>query len=181
MEDMDILRLFFERNEQALSETERKYSRLLFGLAYGILHNREDAQECENDTYLAAWNAIPPDRPHSLSAYLAGIVRNISISRFRANHAEKRGGCEVLLSLHELDECLPAPPDGDTTELTAALNRFLATLGENERAVFICRYWRCDGIGQIARRYGYGQSKVKMMLSRTRVKLRTFLEQEGFT
>ena len=181
MEDAKILTLFWERNEQALSETKVKYSRLIYSVAHRILRNREDAEECENDTYLAAWTAIPPERPHSLPAYLSGLVRNISISRYRAAHADKRGGGEVLLSLQELDECLPAPSETDTAALAAALNRFLASLNEQERAIFVLRYWRCDAVGQIARRYGFGQSKVKMMLSRTRDKLRKFLEQEGLS
>ena len=180
MEDANILNLFWARDEQALAETRTKYSRLIFTIAHHILRNREDAEECENDTYLAAWNAIPPERPHSLSAYLSGLARNISISRYRAAHADKRGGGEVVLSLHELNECLPAPNETDTATLAAALNRFLASLGEQERIIFVLRYWRCDSIGQISRRYGFGQSKVKMMLSRTRDKLRKFLEQEGF-
>ena len=180
MEDANILNLFWARDEQALAETRTKYSRLIFTVAHHILRNREDAEECENDTYLAAWNAIPPERPHSLSAYLSGLARNISISRYRAAHADKRGGGEVVLSLHELNECLPAPTETDSATLATALNRFLASLGEQERAIFVLRYWRCDSIGQISRRYGFGQSKVKMMLSRTRDKLRKFLEQEGF-
>jgi RNA polymerase sigma-70 factor (ECF subfamily) len=181
MEDAKILTLFWERNEEALSETRAKYSRLIYSVANRILRNREDAEECENDTYLAAWNSIPPQRPHSLPAFLSGLVRNISISRYRAAHADKRGGGEVILSLQELDECLPAPSETDTAALAAALNRFLASLGEEERTIFVLRYWRCDAVGEIARRYGFGQSKVKMMLSRTRDKLRIFLEQEGFS
>ena len=181
MEESTILDLFFDRDEQALVQVRKQYGKLVYSVAYHILNNREDSQECENDTYLAAWNAIPPDRPRSLAAYLSGLVRNISISRLRAKQADKRGGGQIMLSLHELDECLPAPPQADTEELAALLNRFLSSLGETERKVFICRYWRCDAIGQIARRYGFGQSKVKMMLSRTRDKLRKFLEQEGYT
>ena len=181
MDDNRIIELYFDRDERAIEETRQSYGRLIYSVAYGILLSEPDSEECENDTYLAAWNAIPPDRPRSLAAYLSGLVRNISISRLRAKQADKRGGGQIMLSLHELDECLPAPPQADTEELAALLNRFLSSLGETERKVFVCRYWRCDAIGQIARRYGFGQSKVKMMLSRTRDKLRKFLEQEGYT
>ena len=180
MDDNRIIELYFARDERAIEETKASYGRLIYSVALAILDSHPDSEECENDTYLAAWNAIPPERPHSLSAYLSGLARNISISRYRAAHADKRGGGEVVLSLHELNECLPAPNETDTATLAAALNRFLASLGEQERIIFVLRYWRCDSIGQISRRYGFGQSKVKMMLSRTRDKLRKFLEQEGF-
>lgn len=181
MKDADILDLFFARDEMALTQVRDTYGKLICSIAYHILRDRQDTEECENDTYLAAWNAIPPQRPQRLAAYLSGLARNISISRLRARQADKRGGGEVTLSLHELDECLPAPTEADTDGLAAALNRFLSTLESRERDVFVCRYWRCDAIGQIARHYGFGQSKVKMMLSRTRDKLRKFLEQEGYT
>jgi RNA polymerase sigma-70 factor (ECF subfamily) len=181
MKDTYILDLFFERKEEALAQVKSIYGKLIYSIAYHILRDHQDTEECENDTYLAAWNAIPPEHPHNLAAYLSGLARNIAISRLRAKNADKRGGGEVTLSLQELEECLPAPFETDTNTLADLLNRFLATLGEQERAVFVCRYWRCDAVGQIARRYGFGQSKVKMMLSRTRCKLRNFLEQEGYT
>ena len=180
MEDAAILELYQSRNEQAIAETKIKYGKLVYSIAYNILHNSEDSEECENDTYLSTWNAIPPEHPNNFSAYLSRLVRNIAISRFRANSADKRGGGEVALSLHELDECLPAPSDADTERLAEILNRFLAQLSKPERMVFIFRYWRCDSIHDIAKHLGFGESKVKMMLSRTRTKLRTFLEKEGY-
>lgn len=180
MEDVEILDLFFDRNEQAIAETKVKYGKLIYSISYRILNNREDAEECENDTYLGAWNAIPPERPKRFSAYLSKLVRNISISRHRINHAEKRGGSQVALSLQELDECLPAPLETHTEHLASALNSFLDTLSKQERMVFVCRYWRCDAVGDIAKQFGFGESKVKMMLLRTREKLRKFLEKEGY-
>ena len=180
MEDAAILELYQQRNEQAIAETKVKYGKLLYSIAYNILHNREDSEECENDTYLGAWNAIPPEHPKNFSSYLSKLVRNISISRFRANSADKRGGGEVALSLHELDECLPAPPEIGTAQLAAVLNDFLAALPKQERMVFVCRYWRCDTVIDIAKRFGFGESKVKMMLLRTREKLRIFLKKEGY-
>lgn len=182
MEDADILKLYQSRNEQAIAQTKTKYGRLIYTVAYNILHNHEDSEECENDTYLGAWNAIPPEHPSNFAAYLSRMVRNISISRFRANHADKRGGGEVILSLCELDECIPAPQQigAGAEQLATALNGFLDSLPKSERMVFVCRYWRCDSINDIAKRFGFGASKTKMMLSRTRNKLRAFLEKEGY-
>ena len=180
MEDADILNLYFQRNERAISESKQKYGKQIYALAYRILRNREDSEECENDTYLGAWKAIPPASPHSLGAFLLRTVRNISISRMRANRADKRGGGEVILSLNELEDCIPFTQNEDSNNLAASLDRFLATLPKEERMVFVCRYWRCDAIDEIAHEFGFGQSKVKMMLSRTREKLRAFLKQEGY-
>lgn len=181
MEDSKILDLYWDRDEQAIAESKTKYGAMLRALAYHILHNHEDSEECENDTYLGAWNAIPPARPSNLSAFLAKMVRNISITRHRANSADKRGGGEAAVSLHELDECIPDPRAGawDTGELAQTLNTFLASLPTKERQVFVCRYWRCDSVADIANRFGFSQGKVKMMLMRTRAKLRTVLEKEG--
>lgn len=182
MEDAEIIALYRERNEHAISQTKSKYGKMIYNVAYNILHSHEDSEECENDTYLGAWNTIPPEHPVSLPAYLSRLARNISISRFRANRAEKRGGGEVVLSLHELEECIPAQQELDTDALRLAevLNAFLAALKKTERAVFVCRYFRCDTVEDIAKRFGFGQSKVKMMLKRTRDKLRKTLEQEGY-
>lgn len=182
MEDIAILELYWQRDEQAITQTKHKYGNMIRTLAYRILHNREDAEECENDTYLGAWNAIPPERPHSLSAFLSRLVRNISISRHRANVADKRGGGEVTLSLQELDECIPAQDVAwDERQLAEALDRFLDTLAREERLMFVCRYWRCDPVAVIAANMRCTQSKVKMTLLRTRGKLRTFLEKEGIS
>ena len=181
MEDSRILDLYWDRDEQAITQTKTKYGAMLRSLAYHILHNREDSEECENDTYLGAWNAIPPARPDNLSAFLAKMVRNISITRHRANSAEKRGGGEAAVPLHELDECIPdtCTEAWEAGELAQTLNTFLDALPTKERQVFVCRYWRCDSIADISIRFGYTQGKVKMMLMRTRGKLRAILEKEG--
>ena len=181
MEDSKILDLYWDRDEQAIAESKQKYGSMLRSLAYHILHNREDSEECENDTYLGAWNAIPPARPGNLSAFLAKMVRNIAITRHRANSAGKRGSGEAAVSLHELDECIPDTCAGawESDALAQTLNSFLDSLPTKERQVFVCRYWRCDPVADIARRFGFSQGKVKMMLMRTRQKLRTVLEKEG--
>ena len=179
-EDTLILALYRNRDERAIAETKKKYGKLIYMIAYRILGNREDSEECENDTYLGAWNAIPPAHPQNFPAYLSGMARNISVSRARANSADKRGGGEVALSLHELEECLPAPSEVDSERLASLLNGFLAELPKQERMVFVCRYWRCDSIAALAKQFGFGESKVKMMLMHTREKLRVFLEKEGY-
>lgn len=183
MIDEKIIEMYWDRNEQAISETKAKYGRYCYSVAFRILHNHGDAEESENETYLGAWNSIPPNRPDMFSAFLAKITRNISIMKLRVKNADKRGGGEVDISLNELDQCIPDrksfSDEIDVRELAELLNKFLWSLGEDERRVFVCRYWGCDSIAQVARQFGFGQSKVKMMLLRTRNKLRDFLEKEG--
>ena len=180
MSDEEIVELYWQRDERAIRETDVKYKKFLLSVAYNVLHDTCDCEECLNDTYLGAWNAIPPARPQNFPAYLSGMARNISVSRARANSADKRGGGEVALSLHELEECLPAPSEVGSERLASLLNGFLAELPKQERMVFVCRYWRCDSIAALAKQFGFGESKVKMMLMRTREKLRVFLEKEGY-
>lgn len=183
MNDKKIIDLYWERNEDAIKLTKQAYGRYCYSIAYHILHNKEDAQECENDTYLDAWNTMPPQRPTSLSAYLGMITRRISLDRYRFNHAKKRGSGEIPLSLSELDECIPA--DATIGEeiaqeaLAELLSAFLWELRKSERNVFLRRYFYCDSIREISHRYGYTQGKVKMILLRTRQKLLTVLQEKG--
>ena len=183
MNDDRIIELYWERNESALEVTASKYGRKLYAVAYHILEDAPDAEECENDTYLAAWNAMPPERPHFLLAFLSRITRNLSFKRLRAKSTQKRGGNQALLSLDELIECLPA--DGGfeehlrREELSALLTSFLKGLPTVQRRVFICRYWYCESIAEIAKRFGFKESKVKMMLHKNREQLFTYLEKEG--
>ena len=183
MEDEKIVALYWERNEQAVTETKAKYGKYLYTIAYNVLSCPEDAEECENDTYLAAWNGMPPHRPGFLSAFLGKITRNLSLKKHRSKTAQKRGGGEADLSLEELAGCIPQQQDFDARleaeELAKTLSAFLRTLKEMERAVFICRYWYCESIGQIAKEFAITESKTKMMLLRTRQKLQAHLEKEG--
>lgn len=183
MVDDQILDLFWERSEQAIIETKAKYGRYCYTIAYNVLHNSEDAEECENDTYLGAWKIIPPQRPGNLPAFLGKITRNISLKKLRAQTTEKRGGGEATVSLYELMECIPDAhgfeDDMQAEELAGILDSFLRAMPQNERRVFICRYWYCDSITDICEQFGFGQSKVKMMLSRTRKKLLAYLQKEG--
>ena len=183
MEDMRIIELYWQRDEQALILTRRKYGAYCHAIAQQILHSREDAAECENDTYLRAWNAMPPDRPHGLRAYLGAITRRPSLDRWRERQAAKRGGGEVALSLAELGECVAHPdtvPEAVEAARTAAvLSEFLRSLPAEECDLFLRRYWYFDSVAQMAKHFGYSESKVKMTLSRTRDKLRVYLEKEG--
>ena len=183
MEDPGILELFFARSEQAIAETDRKYGGYCYSIAYNILSSKEDSEESVSDTYLAAWNLIPPRKPNFLNAFLGKITRHISIDRWRKRNAQKRGGKEMILALEELGECA-ASPDMDTEiarwELTRILNDFLENLPETERNVFLCRYWYLDSIEAIVHATGFTQSKVTSMLHRTREKLRKRLSKEGY-
>ncbi len=185
MEDTQIIALYWERDERAISETAEKYGRYCHSVAYRILRNNEDSEECVNDTYTGVWNSIPPHKPELFSAFLAKITRRLSLNRLRSRLTEKRGGGQYAVTLEELGECIPSSFTAEdmlqTHELTRILNEFLEGLSTEERRVFLCRYWYLDPVKDIAKRFSFGESKVKMMLKRTREKLLTHLEKEGIT
>lgn len=182
MDDEKIIELYFARSETAISETAAKYGAFFRGLSRNILCSAQDAEECVNDAYLKAWNSIPPHRPSKLQAYLGRIVRNLSINRLKSITAEKRGGGEMPLALSELEECIPAADtigrERDRAELSEALDRFLKSLPEENRGVFLRRYWYLVPVKEIAEQCGMSESKVKSMLLRTRNRLKQFLEKE---
>ena len=184
MEDHRIVEMYWQRNEQAIAETETRYGKYLKSISYQILHNSEDAEECVNDTYSAAWQSIPPHRPAALSTYLGKIIRRISIDRWRKYSAEKRGKGEAALALSELEECVSGSGNVETEverqELQRNLNEFLRKLPADERGVFMRRYWYMDSIAEISEKYGFSESKIKSMLLRTRKKLCKLLEKEGY-
>ena len=183
MEDAKIIELFWQRDETALTELESKYGRYCLSIANGVLCNNEDARECVNDAYLAAWNAIPPHEPISLPAFVGKITRRLALKRYRDKTRDKRGGTNVDTSLEELNEL--ALPDtaidaGLTDEELAHIMRdFLAELPVDERRVFLRRYFYFDSIGDISDRFGFSKSKVKSQLKRTRDKLAVRLKKEG--
>lgn len=183
MEDREIVALYWARSERAIAETQKKYGAYLMHIALRILPSREDAEECVSDGYHGAWNAMPPHRPAALSAFLGKLVRRSAIDRFRRGRAEKRGGGELPLALEELGECVGGgaeiEDELERRELAEAVRRFLASLAETERSVFLSRYWYCESVKDIARRFGFTESKTAAMLHRTRQKLRAALEQEG--
>ena len=179
MEDSLIIDLYWQRSERAISETDQKYGSYCRSIAYGILNCREDTEECVSDTWLRAWEAMPPQRPNKLSAFLGRITRNLALDRWDYYHAAKRSGSFDLV-LSELSEFIPSPRDDFAQlELTQLLNDFLRTLPKSNRTLFLRRYWYCDSISQLARRYGMGESAVKSSLFRTRNKLKVYLEKEG--
>ena len=185
MEDEKIIELYFARSEAAITETSAKYGAFFHRISRNILTSEQDAEECVNDTYLKAWNSIPPKHPERLPAYLGRIVRNLSLNRWNKLNAAKRGAGEVPLALDELEECIPAAEtvqrEADRKELSGALNRFLRELGEEKRNVFLRRYWYLVPVKDIAEQLGMTESKVKSMLLRTRSQLRAFLEKEDIT
>lgn len=184
MEDQKIIDLYWKRSEQAIAETDRKYGPYCFSIAYNILSNREDSEESVSDTYMTAWRAMPPRKPAILSAFLGKITRNLSIDRWRRKTADKRGGGDFPLALEELGDCVSGEETPELAaqrkELTVRINRFLDTLPETERSVFLSRYWYVDPIGDIAKTFGFTEAKVNSMLHRTRQKLRRVLEKEGY-
>lgn len=178
MEDWQIIELFWNRSEEAVTAAAEKYGNYCHRIAYNILASREDSEECVNDTYLRAWNAIPPHRPENLSAFLGRITRNLAFDRYAAATADKRGGGELPLVLDELQTCLPQPGMEENLALTDALNRFLGGLKPEQRKIFMLRYWQVLSVEEVAKTLCISQSKVKMTLLRTRRQLREFLEKE---
>ena len=184
MEDKAIIDLYWTRSENAISQTALKYGAYCYTIAFNILSKREDSEESVNDTYLAAWNTMPPKRPGILSAFLGKITRYISLDRWKRRSAAKRGGGQGPLALEELEECICGGegPAGSLVrkQLLRSIESFLDKLPVQERQVFVCRYWYMDPVADIAERFGYSESKVKTMLFRTREKLRMKLEKEGY-
>ncbi len=182
MDDREIVEQLWRRDEDAIAELQVRYGNYCRAVAYGVLRSDGDAEECCNDVWVAAWNAIPPQRPDDLRAFLGKIARNLALKRLRSLKAKKRGDGETALALEELEEVVP----GGTTlneqiearELARKLDEFLGTLGVTERRVFLCRYWYFDPVRDIASRFGMGESRVKMMCLRTRKKLLLFLRKE---
>lgn len=182
MEDSEIVVLFFDRNEMAIEQTQKKYGKKAHDLSLHITHSREDAEECVNDAYLRLWNTIPPKRPDSLCAFFLRIVRNLSLDRYRRAHSQKRFGAEV--AFEELEACLPDEEgtiglQTENGELRESLDRFLEGLDERERLLFMRRYWFMDSHETLARMFSISEGAVRQRLFRTREKLREFLKKEG--
>ncbi len=184
MEDSKIIALYICRDEVAVEKTAQKYGRRLQNISFGITKDRETAEDCENDTYMEAWNTIPPQNPMDyLYAYLARIIRHISIDVCRTRGRLKRAAAISELTA-EMEECIPAPNDTalqlEYKELGEAISRYLRTLSKEKQLIFLRRYWYLDSVDVIARRLGVGQSKVKMTLLRCRNGLREYLKKEGY-
>ena len=184
MEDKQIVDLYWERSEDAIVETDKKYGRYCHYIAYQILSDNEDAEEIVNDTYLKTWNTVPPNRPDPLKGYVGMISNRLALDRYDAKTAEKRGGGQMPAVLHELSECIPDSDSGDdigqSVALRDALNRFLRSLPKKTRTIFVRRYWYVTPISEIAEEFGMKESNVAMLMLRTRLKLKEFLGKEGF-
>ncbi len=184
MEDTKIISLYWDRDQQAISETAVKYGHYCHQIAWNILSDQRDAEESVNDTYLSAWNTIPPHRPQILSTFLGKITRRISIDRWRRRTADKRGGGELTLALEELEGCLPSAEDVQKTverrQLLRSIDQFLAQLPQQQRDIFVSRYWFLAPVKQIAQVYGLGESQTKMQLKRIREKLVRHLQEEDY-
>ena len=183
MKDQQIIDLYWARSESAISETATKYGKYCYTIAYNILCNEEDSEECVNDTWLKAWGIIPPQRPNKLSVFLGKITRNLSLDRYRHDSAKKRGSGQLSFALDELTDCIPATNTVedviDEIALVELMNRFLASLDCENRILFMRRYWYLSSIKEIADDYGLSESKVKMSLFRSRNQLKGLLEKEG--
>lgn len=184
MLDRDIVALYWKRSEEAIAQTQRKYGNFCLSIARNILPFLEDAQECVNDTYLAAWDAMPPHKPKILSTFLGKLTRRISIDRWRRLSAQKRGGDTVTLALDELGECIASDSDPhkqvEAKELGQIITRFLQKQDDLDRVVFVRRYYGLQKIEAIAKEFGISESNAKTMLFRTRQKLREYLAKEGY-
>ncbi len=181
MEDNKIIELYNQRSEIAIAETERKFGKMLYKIAYSILSNHEDSEETVSDTYEKAWETIPPEFPIMLGAWLGKITRNFAIGKYRRGRAQKRSGIEIMLS--ELEECVPSNSDtereSEEGEITAAINYWLESIGREERIVFVKRYWYGKTVSEIGEETGISPKKLSSKLFRLRKNLKEFLGKEG--
>ena len=184
LDDLDIIELFNKRDEKAILEAERKYKSYCQTISNNILQDRESVEECLNDTWLNAWNSIPPNVPDNLRMYLAKITRNLSFNRYKSALAEKRGGGKIPAVLDELEECMASPADVESDlimkELGESINQFVHTLSERDCSLFVRRYFYAESIREISVNYGITENNVVVSLSRTRKKLKKHLKKEVY-
>lgn len=184
MNDEQIVELYLKRDESAIEESKAKYGAYCMKIAFNILNDELDSEECTNDTWLGAWRSIPPNIPSNLATYLGKITRNLSINRYKMKHAEKRSINEFAVSLDELGECVPgemSPDDGKIGAVGESISNFLHKQKQLDRMVFVCRYFYCDSVSDIAKRFDVSESKVKSLLFRMRSKLKNHLANDGIT
>lgn len=180
MEDLHIIELYWQRNESAIKESQTKYGGYCSTIANNILHSAEDTEECVNDTWLHAWNTMPPEKPSRLAVFLGKITRNLAIDKYRKDRSQKYGGGQVTLCLDELGECIGEDtPIEDRLALKELMDSFLQSLPDKNRKIFLLRYWYMMPVAEIAKRNNISEGAVKMILQRVRDKLRAYLEKEG--
>ncbi len=184
MKDNAIVDLFFHRDENAIGATKEQYGKYCRKIAMNVLGSEEDAEECVNDAFLAVWDRIPPEKPQSLRAFLGKITRNIAVNRYHQNRSQKRGGGEMALVLDELSESLASPVSVEEeilgNELARYINQFLRTISERDCNIFLSRYFYMDSVKEIAARHGCKEDYVRVVLSRTRNKLKKYLEEQHY-
>ena len=184
LSDEKIIEMYWDRDERAISETDRKYGKYLYAIAYNIVHDHPDCEECLNDTYLGTWNKIPPARPTAFQSFLSKIMRNIAIDRFRKNTAQRRVPSEMTVSLGELDECIADHSDIEedrlVRELAVMLNQFLSGLPKRRQFVFVCRYYYADSVAKIAEMLGLSEKTIRRDISQMKADLKAFLEKGGY-
>lgn len=184
MEDSEIVRLILERDEQGLTEAITKYKSYCAKIALNILYSQEEAEECVNDAFLKLWELIPPNKPEMLSTFIGKLTRNLAINRYRQTLTQKRGSGETAIAFDELSAVISDNTDianeAERRELLDEINKFLRKLPEKKRNIFICRYWYCDSVQDIAARFSVSESNVSVILNRTRQKLREYLQKRGF-
>lgn len=184
MDDKEIVELYWQRNEQAIKETADKYGAYCRKISRNILSDLSDSEENVNDAYMQAWLSIPPHKPDSLMAFLGKLTRNLALNRYKAIHAKKRLWNQFAISLDELSDCTPSniivEQEAEIAELGKSISRFLYSQKEDIRNVFVCRYFYCDSVEEISDRFGYSQSKIKSMLMRARIRLKSYLKKEGY-
>ena len=185
MDDKEIIELYYNRDEKAIEETSTKYGNFCYTIAYNILSDKEDSEECLNDTWLGVWNSIPPTQPKSLKYYLAGIVRNLSLKLFRNKHRQKRNEDNVSYVLDEIEEItrdtVNIEDEVGERELERSMNVFLRTLTEKERCIFLRRYYFMDGLKEISKKSNMSETAVAVNLARTRKKMKEYLIKEGYS
>ena len=183
LSDEEIIELFWQRNERAIEETDRKYRGFLFTVAHNIVKDESDCEECLDDTYLGAWNSIPPKRPSVLQTFLCKIMRNTALGRFRKNHAAKRIPSEMMVALEELNDCIPYAPSAEEeyqlSELARVLNGYLHGLNDRRMFIFVWRYYYSDTVVHIAQMLSLSENTVRRELTAMRSELKTRLEEEG--
>ena len=183
MTDMEIIDLYWDRDPSAVTQTANRYGPYCYSIAYSILNNSEDSEECLNDTWHRVWNAIPPLRPNRLSLLLGKITRNLAFDKYKKDRAKRRGGAELSLVLEELDECIPSADSIDNVienrELERHINKFLHELAERECSIFLLRYWYNKPLAEIGKQLSMKENNVKASLFRSRQKLKSYLEKEG--
>ncbi|MBQ3544514.1 MAG: sigma-70 family RNA polymerase sigma factor [Lachnospiraceae bacterium] len=184
MKDKEIIKLYLNRDEQAIKETDIKFGNYCTSIAKNILDNDEDVKECLNDTYLQTWNSIPPNKPKSLSLFIGKITRNLAFNKYKYEHTKKRGSGQIKLVLDELAECVSGKDNVeqeiDRMELVLAINKFLDSVSKEKRNIFICRYWYAFSITEISGRFEISEANVSVILSRLRSALKKYLEEMGF-